>query len=139
MPDAGAVEEQGSMTEETDVLKGARILVLEDETLVSMMIEDMLGDLGCEVVGPFARISEALDWVAAGEESVDLALLDVNVGGARSFPVAEALSVTNTPFVFTTGYDDAGMPEAWRGRPALRKPFMLREMEKALRAVLTPA
>ena len=116
-----------------DVLQGLKVLVLEDETLVSMMVEDMLSDLGCEVVGPFARLDSALAFANDGEPKVDIALLDVNLGGERSFPLAEVLSGKGVPFVFTTGYDDAGMPEAWRGRPALRKPFTMAEMALALR------
>lgn len=129
--------QQGSqgMTAETDGLKGAKVLVLEDETLVSMMIEDMLADLGCEVVGPFARLEEALEHISTHDD-LDLALLDVNLGGVRSFPAAEALAEAEVPFIFTTGYDDAGIPETWRSRPALRKPFILREMETILRGAI---
>lgn len=116
-------------------LNGARVLVLEDEVLVSMMIEDMLEELGCVVVGPFARVDEALERISE-TGGIDLALLDVNVAGTRSFPAAEALAGTGTPFVFSTGYDEGGIPEEWRGRPQLRKPFMLGELERALTAAL---
>ncbi len=115
-----------------DVLKGAKVLVLEDETLVSMMVEDMLMDLGCEIIGPFSRLDQALNAVKEGVE-FDMALLDVNLGGERSFPLAEVLAEKNIPFVFTTGYDESGMPDAWRGRPSLRKPFMMHEMATILR------
>lgn len=115
---------------------GARVLVLEDETLVSMMVEDMLLDLGCEVVGPFAKLDQALAFVDSGEGRIDAALLDVNLGGVRSFPMAEALADKGVPFVFTTGYDESGLPDVWRGRPTLRKPFMLGEMADALRKAL---
>lgn len=125
------------MSSETqESLSGARVLVLEDETLVSMMVEDMLLDLGCEVVGPFAKLDAALAFVDGGEGAIDAALLDVNLGGVRSFPVAEALAGKGVPFVFTTGYDESGLPEVWRGRPTLRKPFMLGEMADALRKAL---
>lgn len=130
----GAAERSTAMSDEKrDALQGLKVMVLEDETLVSMMVEDMLSDLGCEVVGPFARLDSALDFANAGQPQVDVALLDVNLGGERSFPLAEVLSGKDVPFVFTTGYDDAGMPEAWRGRPALRKPFTMAEMAMALR------
>lgn len=115
-----------------DVLKGAKVLVLEDETLVSMMVEDMLMDLGCEIIGPFSRLDQALNAVKEGVE-FDMALLDVNLGGERSFPLAEVLAEKQIPFVFTTGYDESGMPDAWRGRPSLRKPFMMHEMAAILR------
>lgn len=133
----GAAERAGTMSEDKrDVLQGLKVLVLEDETLVSMMVEDMLADLGCEVVGPFARLDSALAFVGEGDPAIDIALLDVNLGGERSFPLAEVLSGKDVPFVFTTGYDDAGMPEAWRGRPALRKPFTMAEMALALRQTI---
>ena len=122
--------------EAQEPLNGARVLVLEDETLVSMMVEDMLLDLGCEVVGPFAKLDQALAFVGSGEGVIDAALLDVNLGGERSFPLAEVLAQKEVPFVFTTGYDESGMPEAWRGRPSLRKPFMMGEMAEALRKAL---
>ena len=125
-------------TDAADVLSGARILVLEDETLVSMMVEDMLLDLGCQIVGPFARLDQALAFVSA-KQDIDLALLDVNLAGERSFPVAELLKEQGTPFVFTTGYDESGMPDEWRGRPSLRKPFMMHEMATVLRKALEEA
>lgn len=131
-----AARERKSMSGDAeDALKGAKVLVLEDETLVSMMVEDMLMDLGCEIVGPFARLDQAVSAVNGGLQ-IDLALLDVNLGGERSFPVAELLAEKGVPFVFTTGYDESGMPDAWRSRPALRKPFMMHEMANALRGAI---
>jgi CheY-like chemotaxis protein len=125
------------MTAETEgPLNGAKVLVLEDETLVSMMVEDMLLDLGCEVVGPFAKLDQALAFIDGGDGQIDAALLDVNLGGVRSFPMAEALAGKGVPFVFTTGYDESGLPDAWRGRPTLRKPFMMGEMAEALKKAL---
>jgi CheY-like chemotaxis protein len=123
------------MAEKQDKLAGARVLVLEDESLVSMMIEDMLGDLGCVVIGPFARLDDALD-ALKGDLQIDLALLDVNVAGKQSYPVAEAIQARGAPIVFTTGYDERGLPEKWRSAPALRKPFMLGQMERALNEAL---
>ena len=119
-------------------LSGAKVLVLEDETLVSMMVEDMLLDLGCEVVGPFAKLDQALAFLDGGDGQIDAALLDVNLGGVRSFPMAEALAGKGVPFVFTTGYDESGLPDIWRGRPTLRKPFMMGEMAEALKKALPP-
>ena len=122
--------------EANEPLSGAKVLVLEDETLVSMMVEDMLLDLGCEVVGPFAKLDQALAYLGSGGGQIDAALLDVNLGGVRSFPMAEALADKGVPFVFTTGYDESGLPDIWRGRPTLRKPFMMGEMADALRKAL---
>jgi CheY-like chemotaxis protein len=122
--------------ETQESLSGAKVLVLEDETLVSMMVEDMLLDLGCEVVGPFAKLDQALAFIDSAEGQIDAALLDVNLGGVRSFPMAEALAGKGVPFVFTTGYDESGLPDVWRGRPTLRKPFMMGEMAEALKKAL---
>ena len=122
--------------ESQETLTGARVLVLEDETLVSMMVEDMLLDLGCEVLGPFAKLDQALAFVGSADGGIDAALLDVNLGGIRSFPMAEALADKGVPFVFTTGYDESGLPDVWRGRPTLRKPFMMGEMAEALKKAL---
>jgi DNA-binding response OmpR family regulator len=117
-------------------LVGTRVLVLEDETLVSMMVEDMLADLACEVIGPFARLDQAIEAISQMDEAPDVALLDVNLGRQQSFPLAEILRDKGVPFVFTTGYDDSGIPSEWRDRPALRKPFMLHHMKDALEKAL---
>src|SRR3954463_11820192 len=109
--------------ETQESLNGAKVLVLEDETLVSMMVEDMLLDLGCEVVGPFAKLDQALAFMDSGDSQIDAALLDVNLGGVRSFPMAEARAGKGVPFVFTPGYDESGLPAVGRGPPTLRKPF----------------
>ena len=136
MLDASATGDAKPMTADSaDARQGATVLVLEDETLVSMMVEDMLMDLGCEIVGPFARLYQAMAAVNAGTP-IDLALLDVNLGGERSFPLAQLLSEKGVPFVFTTGYDESGMPDPWRGRPSLRKPFMMHEMATVLKSAL---
>ncbi len=102
--------------------KALRVLVVEDEALLSMLVEDALTDLGCVVIGPFMRLQVALEAARAGSD-IDLAILDVNVAGERSFPLAELLLEQGVPVVFTTGYDDAGLEERWRVLPVLRKPF----------------
>ena len=117
-------------------LSGRRVLVVEDEALVSMLLEDMLDDLGCEVLGPVMRVGDALALVAAPDARIDIVILDVNLAGERSFSVAEALRARGTPFVLSTGYDDAGIDEGWRDRPILRKPFMAAQLEDVLRQAL---
>ena len=102
-------------------LAGKRVLVVEDEMLVAMLIEDMLAEAGCVVIGPFARVPEAL--AAARTETVDAALLDVNVAGETVFPVAHVLEERGVSFLFMTGYGTAALP---RDRPkwkACTKPF----------------
>ena len=106
----------------TNALQGRRVLVIEDESLVAMLLETILEDMGCAVVGPEANIDDGLI-AATTEASLDAALLDVNVAGREVFPVAEALRARGVPFVFSTGYGEAGLPEHWRGNPTIQKPF----------------
>jgi CheY-like chemotaxis protein len=111
-------------------LNGLRVLVVEDEMMVSMLIEDMLGDLGCIVVGPAARLDEALDLANAGE--LDCAVLDVNLGGQPIFPLADVLRSKGKPFAFATGYGDAGLRDVDKGTPVLQKPFRESDLARVL-------
>jgi CheY-like chemotaxis protein len=111
-------------------LNGLRILVVEDEAAISLLLEDMLLDFGCEVIGPAARLSAALE--AIEREAVDLAILDVNVAGEPIYPVAEALVQRRVPFVFSTGYGSAGIKDAFRDRPVLQKPFAQHDLKQKL-------
>ncbi len=111
-------------------LNGLRILVVEDEAAISLLLEDMLLDFGCEVIGPAARLSAALE--AVEREAVDLAILDVNVAGEPIYPVAEALVQRRVPFVFSTGYGSAGIKDAFRDRPVLQKPFAQHDLKQKL-------
>lgn len=111
---------------------GMRVLVLEDEALVAMLLEDMLTDLGCHTVGPFSEIAEARAFMSDQAGSADAAIIDVNIAGEPSFSLAALLAERDIPFAFSTGYDLAGMPEEWRGRPSLPKPFMLPDVERVL-------
>lgn len=106
----------------TDVLTGRRVMVVEDESLVAMLLETILHDLGCDVVGPVSNIGDGLRAVA-GETTLDAAVLDVNVAGQEVFPIAEALKARGIPFVFSTGYGESGLPDHWRGHPTVQKPF----------------
>lgn len=110
----------------SDNLQGCRVLVVDDELLVAMMVEDTLADEGCEVVGPYARLSEAM--VAARQECLDGAVLDVNLGGEKIYPLAELLQARGIPFLLVTGYGrDAVPPEhpEWR---VCTKPFPPRQL-----------
>src|ERR1700759_3630834 len=117
------------MTNDTD-LAGLRVLVVEDEMMVSMLIEDMLGDLGCTVVGPASRLDEAIELANSAE--LDCAVLDVNLGGQPIFPLADLLRTQGAPFAFATGYGDAGLREVDKGSPVLQKPFREGDLARVL-------
>ncbi len=118
-PDAGA--------------RSRRVLVVEDEMLIGMLLEDMLVDLGHVVVGVVPRVDEAL--AAAKRGDFDVAILDVHLNGQSVFPVAEVLMGRGTPFVFATGYGERGLPEKYRDRPILQKPFARDDLERVLRTI----
>jgi CheY-like chemotaxis protein len=101
-------------------LRGLRVLVVEDEVLIAMYLEDILLELGCEVIGPASTVSEALD--LAARSKLDAATLDVNLGKETVYPVAEALEQARIPFVFVTGYGAAGLSETYARYPAIKKP-----------------
>jgi CheY-like chemotaxis protein len=115
-------------------LAGLRVLVVEDEGAIALMIEDMLQDMGCVVAGSAATVSEALRSVEAG--GFDFALVDLNLAGVSAAPVADALVKARVPFTFASGYGRAGLPEHLQDKPVLRKPFARAELEKVLRETL---
>ncbi len=117
------------MTERA-ALTGKRILVVEDEAIVAMLIEDILADHGAAVVGPAARIERAME-LAEGE-AIDAAVLDVNLAGATTAPVAERLRARGIPFAFATGYGASGLPAGFEGSPLLQKPFQERDLTETL-------
>jgi CheY-like chemotaxis protein len=103
-------------------LNGLRVLVVEDSLLVAEVIAETLTNCGCAVVGPVPRLQRALPLARA--ESLNGAVLDVNLAGEFCFPIAEALEARGVPFVFLTGYGDLdALPARFRGRPVLGKPF----------------
>lgn len=112
-----------------------RVLIVEDEFLVAMLLEDMLTELGHEIAGVAGRIDDAVR--LAGEGAFDLAILDVHLGDATVFPVAEALARRAIPFVFATGCGDDGLPEEYRSRPTLQKPFQIVDLKRTLDAATT--
>lgn len=115
----------------TQPLSGRRVLIVEDESLVAMLLETILEDMGCTPVGPASTVDEGMDMVAGGEP-LDAALLDVNVAGRQVFPVAQALKDRGVPFVFSTGYGEGGLPDEWRGQSTLQKPFTEAAVRDAL-------
>jgi CheY-like chemotaxis protein len=107
-----------------------RVLVVEDEMFSAMLMEDLLADLGCDVVGPVARVADGLK--LAGSERLDGAILDINVAGTEVFPVARELAERSIPFIFLSGYASATLPQVWRSRPTLRKPFRPQDLARAM-------
>ena len=108
-----------------------RVLVVEDEAMVSMMLEDMLAELGCEVVGPAPSLSAGLELARAA--AIDAAVLDVNLAGEKAFPIADALAERGIPFIYATGYGRAGLREADVSRPVVQKPYSAQELARTLR------
>ncbi len=102
-------------------LSGRRILVVEDELFVAWWLEDMLTDLGCTVVGPAARVDQALTILAT--EVVDAAVLDVNLNGQKSYPIADNLNARGIPVVFSTSYHKDNLRKGYKSFPVLQKPF----------------
>ena len=116
-------------------LAGRRVLVIEDESMVMMLLQDMLEDIGCEVVDSASRLEEAIG--KARSLSFDVAILDVNLNGERTYPIAEVLAERGVRFVFATGYGVGNLPPDFIGRPVLQKPFQQQDLERVLRAALT--
>jgi DNA-binding response OmpR family regulator len=112
-----------------------RILIVEDEMMIAMLIEDMVQDLGYEPIGPAMTVDKAVALATA--ETLDAAILDVNLGdGAPSTPVAEALKSRGVPFLFATGYGSRGRPDAFEEAPVLQKPFSIDDLSGALSQLL---
>ena len=112
---------------------GLRILVVEDEVFISMLLEDMLMDLGCAKVDVAASVDKALETLAV--VTPDFAILDVNLNGQKSFPVADLLNARDVPFVYISGYGELGLEGGGLDIRVLQKPFRLND----LRAVIDEA
>ena len=115
---------------------GRSVLVVEDEMIVAWLLEDMLAELGCAVVGPAARVDKALAMI--GAEAIDVAVLDVNLNGEMSYPIADALTARGVPFVFVTGYDKGRILDGYQSFPVVQKPFHRSELSDILAKLLTP-
>jgi CheY-like chemotaxis protein len=120
------------MTSEINAGAGKRVLVVEDELMIRLLLQDMLGDLGHTLAGEAGRIDEALTLAKNGE--FDVAILDFNLNGQPISPVVEILVARGLPFVFATGYGQRGVPEAYRKTPTLQKPFQADALAQAIEA-----
>lgn len=115
-----------------------RVFIVEDETLVLFNLEDILADLGCEVVGQAMSLPEA-ERLAGSIPLPDAAILDVNIGGKTVFPAAEILAARGVPILFATGYGRDGLPPKWQDRPVIVKPYSQGEVAAALDALADAA
>ena len=125
------------MTPAEQRLEGKRILVVQDEMLVALLIEDMLAELGCTILGPCNTVAKALG--AAMTEGFDLALLDVNIAGEKVYPVADALTARHIPFLFLSGYGATAIPPGHPDWKVCSKPFRGQELTDMLSATLGTA
>jgi DNA-binding response OmpR family regulator len=116
------------------LLAGKRVLIVEDEYPVALMIEDFLIEFGCTPVGPCGTVARALDAVMA--ETFDLALLDVNLDGEMVYPVANALAERHIPFLFVSGYEEDVIPPGRSDWKVCTKPFRGDDLAAMLSAVL---
>lgn len=115
-------------------MSARRVLIVEDEMLVAMLLEDMLVEMGFEVVGPALRLQRALE--IAREESFDFAILDVNLATERSYPVADVLRERGIPFIFATGYGSPGLDGSYRDAVTLQKPFEPHQLVHAIASAI---
>jgi CheY-like chemotaxis protein len=116
------------------LLSGHRVLVVEDEMMILMIIEDMLADLGCESVSAASTVDQAIALVDA--QIFDAAMLDMNLDGTKSHAIADALAARGVPFIFSTGYSAHDMRDGYRDRPVLKKPFKYEELVETLTRLL---
>lgn len=114
-----------------------RVLIVEDEVLLAMHLEDLLNALGHEVIGQATRVDAAME--LARKSDIDFAILDVNIAGTKSFPVADILRQRGIPFAFATGYGAEGLVDGYREFPALQKPYGQDDLERTIaQAMMRP-
>ena len=121
------------MKSEDIAAAGKRVLVVEDELMIRMLLQDMLADLGHTLAGEAGRIEDAVALAKQGE--FDIAILDVNLNGQPITPVVEILVERGLPFVFATGYGQRGVPEPYHTTPTLQKPFQMDALARAIQTV----
>jgi len=110
------------------------LLIVEDEVMIRMMVADMIEELGHRVAGQAGRVKEALALIDGGL-AFDAAVLDINLAGQNAAPIAEVIERKSIPFVFASGYGAAGIPEQFKGRPFLQKPYVIERLSEALRGI----
>jgi CheY-like chemotaxis protein len=115
----------------SSALRDRRILVVEDEYLIAMNLQDGLENIGSVVLGPVPSVEKAIKKIES-EPHIDAAVLDVNLGGALAYPVADLLVARNIPFVFTSGYEDNALRSRYSGVKTCPKPYLFQAIEEAL-------
>ena len=115
-------------------LRDRRVLLVDDESMVLMLVEDMLIELGASSVETAMGLDEAIRVAETAE--IDVAVLDVNLSGRASYPVAELLRARRIPFLFATAYGSGEHERAWSGSVTVAKPFGTQDLAKALETVL---
>lgn len=120
------------MAESTrEVLRGRRILIVEDDYIIAADLAGMLQDRGVEVVGPVASVAQAIAQIG-GEPGIDAAIVDINLGSENAYPVADALLARGVPFAFTTGYHAPAIPADYAHVPRCEKPVDSSVLEQVL-------
>ena len=114
----------------TSVLGGISVLVVEDSPVVAPFTRDVLSELGCRVVGPATNMADAR--ALAGTEQIDAAIIDIRIRGEKSFAICEILAARDVPFFLTSGFADWPIPEEWKDRPRLQKPYSIGDLERTL-------
>lgn len=120
-------------------LTGLRALIVEDEAMVAMLLEDLLGALGLQVTGVASSVSQALALLAPERRAFDVVLVDVNLRGVAAYPVADRLLALAIPFVFCSGYGEDGLADGYRHVPVVSKPFDLQLLGELLAAQIKSA
>jgi CheY-like chemotaxis protein len=118
-------------------MPNARLLIVEDEYLIRLLLEDMLVEFGCSIAAVASNLEDGKK--AAQTAQIDLAILDVNIDGEQVFPIADILRGRKLPFVFITGYGARGLPDHYRDAPTLQKPFQMQDLQAILARVLPGA
>ncbi len=111
------------MNSRTLLLAGRRILIVEDDFLVARVLVDLLEDAGAQIAGPIGSLDEAIRFLESDMQPLDAAVLDVNLHGRKSYPIADILAARRVGFVFATGYGAGILQEKYQRHPRCEKPF----------------
>jgi two-component SAPR family response regulator len=120
------------MSDDAELQKGLRVLVIEDDVSMAHLLETVLGGMECKVVGPLARTDEVFALLKRSGDTIDMVLLDVNLAGVPAYPIADELTGRKIPFAFVTGYGESGVADAYVEYPLLQKPFRAEDLKRTL-------